>query len=282
MFEMNQGFVNAFEAISTRGEWDKIVLFTPAEELYSQIAERFSGNIIICSNETSLKNFHSHLRRGDHSLYIPCKAKNIEDLLNLSIALSMAERILSYGDRVIFIGRALDNASLFMVFSKITENSHSEIYKIITDPEMPDPEVMKTVLMLALELGQIRKRPAGALYVLGDTAEVLKYSSPLFMNPFECQPESKRNIKEPWLRDTLKEYAHLDGAVVIDTTGVIQAAGVHINADTRNIDVPIEGTRHATAAAITRQTESIAITVSEKTGTVTLFKSGKSILKVGP
>lgn len=282
MFELYQSFMSALDAISSCGEWDKIILLTPAEELYPQIATRFSENIIICARKTSIKDLHSHLRKGDHSVCIPCKSKNIEDLLNLSIALSMAERILSYGDRVIFIGKALDRASLFIIFSKITENSHSEIYGIISDPGMPDPEVMKAVLMLALDLGQIRKRPAGALYVLGDTAEVLKYSSPLFMNPFECQPESKRNIKELWLRDTLKEYAHLDGAVVIDNKGVIQAAGVHINADTRNIDIPIEGTRHATAAAITQQTDSIAITVSEKTGTVTLFKSGKSILKVGP
>ena len=62
----------------------------------------------------------------------------------------------------------------------------------------------------------------------------------------------------------------------------MKAAGVYINADTRNVDVPIEGTRHATAAAITHQTDAIVITVSEKTGMVVLFKSGKPLLKVGP
>lgn len=54
------------------------------------------------------------------------------------------------------------------------------------------------------------------------------------------------------------------------------------DADTRNVNLVIEGTRHATAAAITHQTEALAITVSETTGRIMLFKSGKLLLKVGP
>ena len=47
-----------------------------------------------------------------------------------------------------------------------------------------------------------------------------------------------------------------------------------------NVTLLVEGARHATAAAITYETKAIAVTVSEKSGTVTVFKAGKVILSI--
>jgi diadenylate cyclase len=40
------------------------------------------------------------------------------------------------------------------------------------------------------------------------------------------------------------------------------------------------GTRHSTAAAITACTEAIAVTISQSTGTVTVFREGAIVLKL--
>jgi len=280
---MDQDILIALDVLLATGKWDKLVLLTPVENWYPLLACRVSIPIIVvCKKEGAQGEEQLQLRGEDLVIPLPCEVNNAEDLFNLSIALAITEGVFSYGDHVIFLGAALNKTAHFILLTQISESSLSELHRIITDPAMPNPDVVKAVLSLALELGRIRKQPAGALYIIGDTNNILQYSTPLFMNPFEGQPEEKRNVKDKWLRDTLKEYARLDGAIIIDKEGVVQAAGVYINADTRNVDVLIEGTRHATAAAITHQTDAIAITVSEKTGMVVLFKSGKPLLKVGP
>ncbi len=283
MGELDQSLLQALDALLSTDRWNKIILLAPLEKWYPVLARRTDLPIIVvCLDSEAERRIGSQLRRSDRVIPLPYEISGAEDLFNLSTALAMTEGIISYGDHVIFLGAALGGQALFFLVTKIAESSLSDFYRVIVDPAMPNPEVVKAVLTLALELGRIRKQPTGALYVIGDTEDVMKCSTPLFMNPFEGQPEGKRNIKDKWLRDTLKEYARLDGAVIIDQEGVVQAAGVYINADTRNVDVMIEGTRHATAAAITYQTSALAVTVSEKTGMIILFKSGKPLLKVGP
>ncbi len=281
--EVDQNILNALDALLASDRWNKIILLAPLEGWYSALTRRTAlPVIVVCLDEAAKIELQSQLRRSDRVVPLPYEISNAEDLFNLSMALAMTEGIITYGDYIIFLGAALNSRAHFILVTEIAESSLSDFYRVVADPAMPNPEVIKAVLTLALELGRIRKQPTGALYVIGDTENVLKCSTPLFMNPFEGQPEGKRNIKDKWLRDTLKEYARLDGAVIIDDEGVVQAAGVYINADTRNVDVMIEGTRHATAAAITHQTRALAVTVSEKTGMIILFKSGKPLLKVGP
>jgi DNA integrity scanning protein DisA with diadenylate cyclase activity len=280
---MDQDIFNALDTLLVKDRWDKLVLLTPVENWYPLLAHRISIPIIVvCDKDDAQVSIQSQLRKKDFVIPLPCEVNNAEDLFNLAIALAITEGVFSHGDHVIFLGATLNKNAHFILLSQISESSLSELYRVITDPEMPNPDVVKAVLTLALELGRLRKQPAGALYVIGDTNQVLKYSTQLFMNPFEGQPVEKRNIKNRWMNDTLKEYARLDGAVIIDNEGVVHAAGVYINADTRNVDILIEGTRHATAAAITHLTDAIAITVSEKTGMIMLFKSGPLLLKVGP
>lgn len=283
MIDVVQNIFHAVDALLQTSRWDKLILLAPAEALYPLLARRVDIPVIVISLPgSSAGEMPSTLRAGDSVIPLPCEVSGIEDLLNLSIFLATANGALSRGDRVIILGTGLGDRASLLVLIRNDELFFSDLYRVITDPSLPDPFVVKAVLTIALELGRMRRQPAGALYVIGDTDHVLKYSTQLFMNPFEGQPKDRRNVMDPRIRDTLKEYARLDGAVIIDDTGFIRAAGVHINADMRDADVLIEGTRHAVAAAITHQTGAIAITVSEKTGMIMLFKSGKPILKVGP
>ncbi|NPV04644.1 MAG: hypothetical protein HPY67_07920 [Syntrophaceae bacterium] len=283
MKDLDQNILHAVDALLRTGPWDKLVLLTPAEALYPLLAPRVEIPVIVITQKGCTANeIPSAIRPGDSVITLPCEVSGIEDLLNLSVFMATASGALSRGDRVVVIGAGLEDRASLLVLLRNDEFSFSEFYRVVTDPSMPDPSVVKAVLTIALELGRMRRQPAGALYVIGDTDRVLQHSTPLFMNPFEGQPGDRRNVMEGRVRDTLKEYARLDGAVIIDEKGFVRAAGVHINADMRDVDVLIEGTRHAVAAAITHRTGAIAITVSEKTGMIMLFRGGSPILKVGP
>ena len=152
-----------------------------------------------------------------------------------------------------------------------------------TLPPSLRPEVMERVLAIAMELGLEGRegKKVGCLFVLGDTQKVLEYSKPLVLNPFYGYREEDRNVLNPFMDETVKEFSSIDGAFIIRGNGVIEAAGTLLRAP-EYPDLPGGlGARHAAAAAITKSTRSLAIVVSESTGQVTLFSHGDMVSLLG-
>jgi DNA integrity scanning protein DisA with diadenylate cyclase activity len=118
----------------------------------------------------------------------------------------------------------------------------------------------------------------GAIFVIGDSERVLQQSRALVLNPFHGYPESERNILDPTVEDTVKEFSAIDGAFVVRGNGVVLAAGVQLVPQAAAPQLPNGlGTRHAAAGAITASTDSVAIVISQSTGTISVFKSGQLI-----
>ncbi|MBI3460924.1 DNA integrity scanning protein DisA nucleotide-binding domain protein [Candidatus Acetothermia bacterium] len=145
------------------------------------------------------------------------------------------------------------------------------------------PEVFETVLTLALELAHEGRegKPVGTMFVIGDTQNVLRLSHQMVLNPFKGYPDEAKNILDPSLKESIREFATLDGAFVIRRNGVVLAAGRHIA--TMNFHHALQpglGTRHMAAAAITHHTKAVAITISESTGTVRAFRHGEIFLEL--
>jgi diadenylate cyclase len=127
-------------------------------------------------------------------------------------------------------------------------------------------------------------RPVGALFVVGDAATVMEKSRQLTLNPFQGYSEDERNIMNPEVRHALHAFAVLDGAFVMREDGVVVAAGRYLNfAKGRDVDVPLGlGARHMAAAGISRDTDAIAIVVSQTSGSVRAFRKGKVALELAP
>lgn len=127
-------------------------------------------------------------------------------------------------------------------------------------------------------------RPVGALYVVGDAATVMEKSRQLTLNPFQGYSEDERNIMNPEVRHALHAFAVLDGAFVMREDGVVLAAGRYLNFDEgQEVDVPLGlGARHMAAAGISRDTDAIAIVVSQTSGSVRAFRNGKVALELAP
>jgi DNA integrity scanning protein DisA with diadenylate cyclase activity len=137
--------------------------------------------------------------------------------------------------------------------------------------------VLERVIAIASELAIEGRegKPVGGLFVVGDTSRVEKFIKPLVLNPFYGYKEEDRNILNPFMDETLKEFSLIDGAFIIRGDGVVMTAGSLVQAADSDYELPPGlGSRHAAAAAISVATDCIAIAVSSSTGQVTLFRHG--------
>jgi DNA integrity scanning protein DisA with diadenylate cyclase activity len=146
--------------------------------------------------------------------------------------------------------------------------------------------VMDALIELAVSIGVEgwEGRPVGALFVVGDSSLVMEKSRQLTLNPFQGYSEDEKNIMNPDVRHALHAFAVLDGAFIVREDGVVVAAGRYLNFDEeQDLDVPLGlGARHMAAAGISRDTEAIAIVVSQTSGSVRVFRGGKAALELAP
>lgn len=144
-----------------------------------------------------------------------------------------------------------------------------------------DHQVLNRVLSIALSLASEGRegKPVGTIFVLGDCEEVSRRSSQIVINPFKGYPEDERNILDPSLEETVKEFAAIDGAFLLRGDGVIMAAGTCLQTDPESSSLLSGlGTRHVAAMSITAHTKALSVVISQSTGAVRIFKGGKEIL----
>ena len=146
-------------------------------------------------------------------------------------------------------------------------------------------EVLDALIDLAVTVGVEgwEGRPVGALFVIGDSNKVMEQSRPLSLNPFQGYSEDERNLMSPEVRRALRAFAVLDGAFVLREDGVVLAAGRYLTFEEKDVRVPLGlGARHMAAAGISRDSEAIAIVVSQTSGAVRVFRHGRAVLELAP
>ena len=168
----------------------------------------------------------------------------------------------------------------------MTVGQEFELLQTVDQPTLTEHirrAVFHRVLNLATSLAAEGRegKPVGALFVVGDSQEVTKASQQMILNPFHGYPERQRQILSDDIAETIREYSALDGAFVIKGNGVVVSAGTCLRPGVAGDDLPRGlGARHAAAAGITASTKSIALTVSESTGTVRIWRGGKLITEI--
>lgn len=207
--------------------------------------------------------------------------------IKIAIFLALSRDLIRPGDVVVFMTGIAESGTLDTVM--ITQVGREfEMYSATEHgDELPSgvgTEVLERVLDLAAELGNEGRegKPVGVLFTVGDADKVLGLSRQLILNPFRGYSEDERNILDPKLEETVKELSTIDGAFIIRGDGVVETCGAYLKAAAREeFELPRGlGARHHAAAAITSLTNAIAITVSESTGTVTIFRQGKPITEI--
>jgi diadenylate cyclase len=199
--------------------------------------------------------------------------------LRSAILVALTRGIVAYNDRVCCIG-GVTGSNQFDTLAVV--DIEREFQSVLTGqnlllPEDVKPEVLERVIAVATELAVEGRegRPVGCLFVVGDSERVEQLSKPLVLNPFYGYKEEDRNILNPFMDETVKEFSSIDGAFVIRGDGVVVSAGSLIQAiDANNVLPSGLGTRHAAAAAISLTAQCIAIVVSSSTSQVMLFRRG--------
>ncbi len=206
------------------------------------------------------------------------------DQIKMATVLALSQRVLDAGDTFVAMtgvaGKLIDTLVVMEV------GKEYELFDSVGQPKLTENVrrvVFQRVLTMALELANEGRegKPIGALFVIGNMRELQKYSEQNIINPFRGYAEKDRNILDVKLRNTVKEFAAIDGAFLIKGNGVIVSAGTTLRPDTSGVELPQGlGARHASAAAISASTKSIAITVSESTGAVRLWRLGKMVIEI--
>src|SRR5690606_16254283 len=115
--------------------------------------------------------------------------------------------------------------------------------------------------------------------VLGDADQVANFSQQMVVNPFRGYEPHERNILDPSLTETLKEFSRIDGAIIIRGDGVIVSAGTYLRVDRPVEDLPSGlGARHTAAAGITAVTRAVSLAISESTRQVSIFYAGSRVM----
>jgi DNA integrity scanning protein DisA with diadenylate cyclase activity/mannitol/fructose-specific phosphotransferase system IIA component (Ntr-type) len=200
--------------------------------------------------------------------------------LRSALLVALTRGLISFNDRICCVG-GITGSNQFdtIVVAEIEREFQTLLSGPSTDllPEDVKPEVLERVLAVATELAVEGRegRPVGCLFVVGDTTKVEEFTKPLVLNPFYGYKEEDRNILNPFMDETVKEFSSIDGAFVIRGDGVVEAAGSLVQATGNAVTLPSGlGSRHAAAAAISVAANCISIAVSSSTGQVTLFRRG--------
>ncbi len=200
--------------------------------------------------------------------------------LRFCMLMALMHGMVSKGNRIIFLSgnekKGLDSISVIKIgkqFGNLTATG--------TISSGIQPQVMERVIALSAELGaQGREgRPIGALFcIVGKEETIAPYIQQMVMNPFHGYAEDVRHILDPTLAETIKEYASIDGAFLVRGDGILLRAGIFIKVD-EDVDLPGGyGSRHRVACAITKSINCMAVTLSQSTGEVTVFKNGLRVL----
>ena len=273
-----KAFINACKLIVKEKKTTILFTITDDRDLIDAVKKNIPNiDLIVATNKQPIQ---------DDLMEMGIKVKNIketpwsslnilEQVQNLLLGICI-EGLISIDDRVLcLISTEIDALISFNVSNVAIMHLKDEIGNRI------DMKILETILSLAHEIAREGRegRNVGALFVIGDSENVLKYSRPLILNPFKGHGEDTRNVlnKENW--ETIKELAQLDGAFLINNDGVAIATGRYIGV---SWDIYLQGGlggRHLAAASISKTTKAIAISVSAS-GIIRIFKDGREIFKV--
>ena len=210
----------------------------------------------------------------------------VYDRISHAIVEAVADDIIPHGCRVLAFYSAIDPSSLDSV-SVVNLGEHLDRLsgRDLRQLESRVPlKTLKVVVDLAVDIGWEGRegKPIGTLFVIGDTRKVMAMSRPAGFDPVKGYNRKERSLFDHKVREGVKEVAQLDGAIIVSAEGIVESAARYLEStSTSTLSLsPGLGARHWAAAAISRMTSAVAISVSQSSGTVRIFQNGEVALRV--
>lgn len=217
---------------------------------------------------------------------------SIRERLSIALLEAIRHEWVNPGARVLVLCRnfpdpdgdlpQLDTMHLVLLGQHLERLTARELRGLETRVPLP---TLSAVVELATEIGREGREyfPTGTLFIVGDTRNVMEMARPMNFNPFRGYPENERDVKLSAVREQIKDLARLEGAILISKDGIAMAGCMRLMVPDEDFTLSMGlGTRHAAAAAVSKATKAVAITVSQSTGVVRLFQDGQVLLHIEP
>ena len=277
-------FVRAALALAARGEVDRLLIVSDQPLLPAEIRGRpLKKKLVYAVTHEALST--QLTARKYQAVVIPPYDYSRVEKIKVALVACQSEGLLREGDMVLALaghGEERNLDTLVRIKLGDEEDEPVRVDALDLPPEFSS-QVVEALLHVAMEIGAegYEGHPTGTILVVGDSTAVMEKSRQLTLNPFAGISEAERNCMDPPIRDAIKTFAVLDGAFVIREDGVVLSAGRYLQVVSKDVKLPIGlGARHSAAAAVTRATKAVAITVSQTTGTVRFFQGGEIALEL--
>ncbi|ACV25039.1 diadenylate cyclase [Methanocaldococcus fervens] len=240
--------------------------------------------IVATPNETTYKKISHEGEINIYPLFIKHREDNRCMIISSGIVHALKRDILKENHRIVAVvgePKVPGKLDTIMVVNVKDHVKELTLYKLFETLDEKQRKTLKEVLKLAMEIGREGRegKGVGTIFVIGDTLNVMNMSKPLILNPFAGHNAS---IFDENVKGTIKELSSIDGAFIITDDGKVVSAGRFLETK-GEIEIPKGlGARHVAAAGITKNTNAIAVTVSQSGGIVRIFKDGKIVFETDP
>lgn len=286
----NQIFLKTAFSIAARTEADAVIVHAdPLDDLFYKERLPKGIKLVLLTKRKRMDGSEDH--KGSLAvsaaaiIQLPRIPLTRISLIKIGTTLALSQEIIKPGAKLVFAVGPTEGGPLDLIQS-VDTSKESEIMaskSLARLSEVVQPELFQAVLNLAVELADTGRegKPLGTIFVVGDHEKVMQLSKQMIMNPFKGYDEDERNILSSALKETIREFAAMDGAFVIADDGTLLAAGRYLGAAIDEAQLPRGlGSRHIAAAGITSLTRALAFVISQSSGDVRIFKDGKIIMHI--
>jgi DNA integrity scanning protein DisA with diadenylate cyclase activity len=283
--KLDREFLRAALALTARGEVDRLLLVSDHPLSPNEIRGRPIKKKLVYA-VTSEGLAHQLQAKKYTAVVIPPYDYTRMEKVKVAVVAAQSAGLLRDGDTVLALsGPGQDRIVDTLVKVDIGFEDPEEALRVdqLGLPPEFSSQVVEALIHAAMEIGAegYEGHAVGTILVVGDSTAVMEKSRQLNLNPFQGISEAERNALDPPIRDAIKTFAALDGAFIIREDGVVLAAGRYLLSMSREVKLPMGlGARHSAAASMTTESNAIAITVSQTTGTVRVFRQGDIVLEL--
>ena len=224
---------------------------------------------------------------GLAAVRIGLQGSPVYERLAQSVIEAVADDLLAPGSCVVamysgFDADEIDSLSVINLDEHLNRLTARDLRQLETRVPL---DTLKIVVDLAVEIGREGRegKPVGTLLVVGDARKVLTSSHSVGFDPVKGYQRKERNLNDTRVREGIKEIAQMDGAIIVSSDGTVEAACRYLDCSAAEVTLSKGlGARHWAAAAVSRATNAVAVTVSQSNGTVRIFQNGEVVLRIEP
>jgi len=265
---------------------DAILLLLDGPTDWKQVRKRGGHQMVIVAADTP-QELEGAAEAGLSPIILEMDTSPVFEKLSQALLEAVADDLLTPSSRVValysgFEAGEIDSMSVLKMSDHLGRLTVRDLQKLETSVPL---DTLQVVVNLAVEVGREGResKSVGTMFVVGDHNKVVRSSHPQGFDPVKGYNRKDRNLRNARVRESIKEIAQLDGAFVVSADGTVIASCQYIDAPATSITLSKGlGSRHWAAAAISRATTAIAVTVSESSGTVRVFQNGRVMLRVEP